>query len=302
MISYGKYEYIPALKIMWHKIFGDSESYLNSFFGKVYKDENTLVDIENGNVVSVLFMIPYKFIANGKETKIVYLYALATEPAYRGRKIMAKLIQKSLDLSAKRGYALSVLIPADDSLFEYYRQFGYEEYFERAMITKTIADIDKEQTNKEQTNKGFKIQEIGNTPMKLVKADAEQIWAAYSHSEIFASEGIILSKEQNEYYIEELKSEGGQAYVFKMSGDKDGYALLQLRDNNLLVLETNVDANNLKLFYEALYRLYKFEAVTFYQPICFDEAEIKPYKKSFAMAKSLNGINVKDPFINRVLM
>ena len=297
MISYGKYEYIPALKIMWHKIFGDSESYLNSFFGKVYKDENTLVDIENGNVVSVLFMIPYKFIANGKETKIVYLYALATEPAYRGRKIMAKLIQKSLDLSAKRGYALSVLIPADDSLFEYYRQFGFEEYFERVLITKTIADIENEQTNK-----GFEIQEIGHIPMELIKADAKQIWATYSHSDIFASEGILLSEEQNEYYIEELKSEGGQAYVFKMAGNKDGYALLQLHDDNLLILETNVDADNLKLFYEALYRKYKFKAVTFYQPICFDEEEIKPYKKSFAMAKSLNGMNVKNPFINRVLM
>jgi len=296
MISYGKSEYIPELKIMWHKIFGDSESYLNSFFGKVYKDENTLVDIENGNVVSVLFMIPYKFIANGKETKIVYLYALATEPEYRGRKIMSKLIQKSLDICTKRGYALSVLIPADDSLFEYYRQFGYEEYFERVLITKTIADIDNDQTNK-----GFSIQEI-NTPMKLIKADAKQIWAAYSQSAIFNSEGIILSEEQNEYYIDELKSEGGQAYVFKMDGNKDGYALLQLLDDNLLILETNVDADNLKLFYEALYRVYKFKRVTFYQPICFDEAEIIPYKKSFAMAKSLNGINIKNPFINRVLM
>ena len=297
MISYGKSEYIPELKIMWHKIFGDSESYLNSFFNKVYVDENTLVDIENGNVVSVLFMIPYKFIANGKETEIVYLYALATDPAYRGRKIMSKLIQKSLDLSTERGYALSVLIPADDSLFEYYRQFGFEEYFERVLLTKTIADIEDEQTNK-----GFKIQEVGHEQIELVMADAEQIWTAYAHSEIFSSEGIVLSREQNEFYLEELKSEGGQAYVFDMDGNKDGYALLQLLGDNLLVLETNVDADNLKLFYEALYRLYKFKAVTFYQPICFDEAEIKPYKKSFAMAKSLNGINVNNPFINRVLM
>jgi len=297
MISYGKAEYIAELKIMWHTIFGDTESYLNSFFDKVYKDENTLVDIEDGNVVSVLFMIPYKFKVNGQENKIVYLYALATDPAYRGRKIMSKLIEKSLDISTKRGYALSVLIPADDSLFEYYRQFGFEEYFDRIMITKTIADIENEQTNK-----GFEIQEIGQLPMKLIKADANQIWSAYSHSAIFDSEGIVLSKEQNEYYIEELKSEGGQAVIFKMSGNKDGYALLQLHDDNLLILETNVDADNLKLFYEALYRKYKFKAVTFYQPICFDEEAIRPYRKSFAMAKSLNGISVKNPFINRVLM
>ena len=297
MISYGKYEYIPELKIMWHKIFGDTESYLNSFFGKVYKDENTLVDIEDGKVVSVLFMIPYKFIVSGKENEIVYLYALATEPAYRGRKIMSKLIQESLNISTKRGYALSVLIPADKSLFEYYRQFGFEEYFGRVLLTKTITDIENEQTNK-----GLKIQEIEKIPMELIKADAEQIWTAYSRSEIFSSGGIVLSKEQNEFYLEELKSEGGQAYVFKMDGNKDGYALLQLLDDNLLVLETNVDADSLKLFYEALYRLYKFKAVTFYQPICFDESEIMPYKKAFAMAKSLNGISVKNPFINRVLM
>lgn len=301
MISYGKSEFIPELKIMWLKIFGDSEDYLNSFFDKVYKNENTLVYVENEKVVSVLFMIPYKFVNSGKENEIVYLYALATEPAYRGRKLMSKLIQKSLTISTERGYALSVLIPAEDTLFSYYKQFGFEDYFEQVKITKTFEEIE----NKLISN-NFQIQEVGPKRIEFIKANEEQIYEAYTHSKIFMPEGIILSKEQNEFYIEELEKEGGQAFVFDLNGntgsDEEGYVLLKLEKDNLYIYETNVDSKNLKLFYEALLNKYEFKKVTFYQPICFDQEEIKSCKKTFAMAKRLSSVTIKEPFVNRLLM
>lgn len=321
MISFGKSEYIPDLKNMWHKIFGDSEDYLNSFFNKVYKNENTLVYVENNKVVSVLFMIPYKYVNSGKENEIVYLYALATDPAYRGRKIMSKLIQKSLTISTERGYALSVLIPAEDTLFSYYRQFGFEDYFEQVKIIKSIEEIENELSSNENLMQQGQMQvvqlqevqmqevkrkEVKHKQIEFIKADARQIYDAYSHSKIYMNEGVILSYQQNEFYIEELLKEGGQAFVFDLNRNRDrkedGYVLLKFINDNLYIYETNIDSNNLNLFYKALLKIYAFKKITFYQPICFGEEETKYYKKTFAMAKRLSNIDIKEPFLNRLLM
>lgn len=297
MISYSRSEYIPELKNMWHRVFGDSQSYLNAFFDKVYEDQNTLVYVENEKVVSVLFMIPYRFTNKGIEQQIVYLYALATDPAFRGRKIMSKLIEKSIEISTERGYALSVLIPAEETLFTYYRQFGFEACFEQVKVTKTLEDI-----RKELAENAFSIQEMSHRKMELIRADAGQIYAAYMQGSIFTPEGIVLSEEQNRFYIEELEKEGGQAYIFPMSDHRMGYVLLQLIGDSLHIYETNIDSDNLLFLYEILTRQFQFQKIIFYQPVCFDEKETRCGRRKFAMALSLNGLQVEEPFINRVFM
>lgn len=288
MILYSKSDYIPHLKAMWKNIFGDNDKYLDAFFNKVYIDENTLVHVENHRVVSSLYMIPYKMPADGGEKKVVYLYALATDPAYRGRGIMSRLIKKSLEISAQRGYSLSALIPAEESLFEYYRQFGYRECFTKTTITKTIEQIEMEAE--------------GHEALVLNKANERQIWDAYTKSEFYSSECIILSEEQNKFYIETLLSEGGEALIFDTGQKKNGYALLKQEDRKILIYESNVDKCTLPSFFAALLKKHNFTSATFHQPICFGENEIKSNTKQFAMAKSLDGTTLTKPFINRVLM
>lgn len=299
MISYGKAEYIPDLKLMWNKVFGDTESYLDAFFNQVYKDENTLVYLEDGIIVSALYMVPYTFMQNSIEYEIVYLYALATEPAYRGRKIMSQLIEKSLDISRGRDYALSVLIPAQNSLFGYYRQFGFEEGFSQVKITKSLIEIESYLESQL-----IHQQEISHGEITLHVAEANQVWDIYLKSIKSSFEGILLSKEQNDFYVEELLKEGGEVLVFQMNGNPDGYALLQLvkDEDDLRIYETNVDAKSLTEFYKAMIKRYSFKTITFYQPVCFGEKETNANRKSFAMVKNLKGLHLKSPFINRVLM
>lgn len=296
MISFGKTEYIPEQKKLWQKIFGDSERYLDSFFDKVYRDENTLVYLENNSVVAALYMIPYKMLIDGKENEIIYLYALATHSDYRGQKIMSKMIQKSIDISKTRNYALSVLIPAEPGLFEFYRKFGYEESFEQVIITKSRSEIEEIAQGKQ--------------PVEFKKADAEQIWNVYSHSTFFSDECIILNKEQNQFYIDELEAEGGTAFVYKIHGEIheeidekiEGYVLLQLTKDHVTIFESDIDAYGLGEFCATLLQLYKFKTVTFYQPVCFTEEETRCCRKPFAMVKKIREISLQKPYINRVLM
>lgn len=287
MITYGKPEYIGALKTLWHETFGDSMVYIDSFFDCVYKDENTLVCIKNNHPVSALYMVPYKMIQKTDKIKTLYLYALATAPEYRGQGIMSRLIELSLKIGIERGYMLCALIPSEDSLFGYYRKFGFESSFGRVKIIKRIMEIREASS--------------GQKALSLKTADCEQIWNAYVCSRFYEQECIVLSKEQNRFYIKELEREGGQALIFDMEAENDGYLLLKSDGGELAVYETNATPDVLSALYAALLKEYDFNMVTFYQPLCFTDEESSEFKKPYAMSKDLGGIKLINPFINRVL-
>ena len=182
MIERATREQVPALRMLWESVFGEDPAFLDLFFARVFVPDNTLVWMENGRVVSALYVLPY-LIAHGEENlRASYLYALATEPAWRGRKIMSRLIEASFDLCAARGYALSMLVPAKDSLFGFYRGFGFEEFFDRVRVEKTRAEL--------------QALAVGCEPVKLVTASAELIWRQYRASP-FCRDGCVVLTNQD---------------------------------------------------------------------------------------------------------
>ena len=286
MISYGKPEYVEDLKLLWQDTFGDSRRFIDSFFDNVYEAQNTLIHVEDGRAVSSLYMIPYKVLLNGREERVVYLYALATDPSYRGRKIMSNLIKKSFEISAERDYALSFLVPARESLAEFYRKFGYEYSFYRTKLSRSSAFIRKEAKNQ--------------PPIACVEADANAIWDLYRNSIYTKVDGVVLSENQNRFYVEEIIKEGGEALILKTE-DREYYALLMPYENEIIVYETNLDSSVIKQFYALLLEKYRFKSVTFFQPVCFSEEEISKHTIPFAMAKMFKELDLSKPFVNRVI-
>lgn len=296
MISFGNSDYIPQLKSLWTEVFGDGESYLNAFFDQIYNDKNTLVYLENEEVISALYMIPYQFKQSDRLYQMNYLYALATKAEYRGRGIMTKLIRKAIDISAERKISLVVLIPAEPALFKYYEKFGFVSNFDKIEVTKTIDDIRTE------VNSLLQAQELDDNNIELKSADRNDIWQAYANSVFSIKEGVLLSKNQNDFYITEFINEGGETFLFDMYGKQDGYAMIKKEQDHLFIYETNIDEKKLFLFYQALLKKYQFQSVTFYQPLCFFEHDKGFIKSDFAMVHKINNIELNEPFINRVLM
>lgn len=112
----------PALLHLWHRVFGDSPEYaarcLDTFAGA----GNVLVaETVPAGVIAMLLMVPCR---TGLQQG-TYLYALATEPAYRGQGVMSALMAKSERLAVRDGMAFTVLIPASESLYGYYQKHGY---------------------------------------------------------------------------------------------------------------------------------------------------------------------------------
>lgn len=58
-----------------------------------------------------------------------YIYAVATDPRYRGRGISTKLLEYTHDYLRKNGVRLSVLSPAKGELFNFYQKRGFESEF-----------------------------------------------------------------------------------------------------------------------------------------------------------------------------
>lgn len=139
------------VRTIWKDVFGDSDEYLNLFFSEKYKDENTLLAIEEGRVVASLQMLPYEITFYNEKITFYYLAGLATLPAYRNRGLMAQLIKKSHELMRERQIPLSILIPAEESLFAYYERFGYAQAFQKSTnsFSLTLKEIWEKSENQE---------------------------------------------------------------------------------------------------------------------------------------------------------
>ena len=120
----------PQLIDLWRTSFDDSEEFIKLFFDRVYKKENALFIKKDGKIVSALQMLPYVMTYYGTEISVNYIYAACTLPSERGQGLMRQLIQDAFKVMESRKVALTVIIPADPWLFDYYRDLGYTEAFD----------------------------------------------------------------------------------------------------------------------------------------------------------------------------
>ena len=96
------------------------------FFDRVYRPENTFVIEQEGRgVVAMLQAVPYGVKINSAILPCAYVCGVCTHPSERGKGYMKVLLREAMHAMRKRGFALSMLIPAEPWLFEVYRRYGY---------------------------------------------------------------------------------------------------------------------------------------------------------------------------------
>lgn len=102
---------------LWKEVFGDTEEDI-TFFLENCRHKLCLGYFKDDALVSMLFLVDC-FYCNRKGA---YLYAVCTKSEFRGRGFVSRLIFEAKKLD----YEFLWLIPAKDSLFEFYRRFGFE--------------------------------------------------------------------------------------------------------------------------------------------------------------------------------
>lgn len=119
------------VEYLWKTCFHDTDEFIQFYFDRKYRDENTLVARdEEGRAVSALQMLPYPMTFGSTVVDTSYISGACTLPEARSRGIMRDLLGKAFLRMRSRGVAFSTLIPQENWLYDYYARVGYAPVFE----------------------------------------------------------------------------------------------------------------------------------------------------------------------------
>lgn len=112
---------IPGLRRLWKAAFGDTDDFLDRFFAAAYAPDRCRCVIENGKPAAAL----YWFDCRLEGARLAYLYAVATDPACRGRGLCRELMADTMERLKAAGYRGAVLVPQEPWLIEMYKGMGF---------------------------------------------------------------------------------------------------------------------------------------------------------------------------------
>lgn len=130
MIQFGTDKTKPLVREMWQTVFNEPDEFADIYFSQKYKNENTLIYFDGDKPAASLQMWEYNFSFYKESIPIYYLAGLATYPEYRRKGYMSELMTQAHQVMKERGILFSILIPAEEWLYTFYRQFGYTQVFE----------------------------------------------------------------------------------------------------------------------------------------------------------------------------
>lgn len=120
-IDAPKQEQIRQLRRLWKEAFGDTDAFLDSFFGIAFSPDRCRCVTEDGRVTAALYWFDCE--CDGK--KMAYLYAVATAQNCRGRGLCRSLLEDTHRHLECFNYAGTILVPADEALGQMYGRMGY---------------------------------------------------------------------------------------------------------------------------------------------------------------------------------
>ena len=115
-------EHIPQLRQLWKQAFGDTDAFLDIFFGVAFAPQRCRCVLMDGQVAAAL----YWFSCEAEGRSIAYIYAVATSRQFRGQGLCRKLMADAHAHLKALGYAGALLVPGNEELRQMYRKMGYE--------------------------------------------------------------------------------------------------------------------------------------------------------------------------------
>ncbi|MBQ9744603.1 MAG: GNAT family N-acetyltransferase [Clostridia bacterium] len=114
-------ERIPELKALWKEAFNDTDQYIDTFFETAYSEKRCMIALENDDVCGVVYWLDCGIF----DYRIAYFYAIATKKSHRGKGVCTHLMNNAHSFLSSKGYDAVILVPGEESLFDFYRKIGY---------------------------------------------------------------------------------------------------------------------------------------------------------------------------------
>lgn len=115
---------ITKCKALWKQAFGDSSETIDAFFQTAYSPENSHQICKDGALVAALYWLDWHW----GEDKIAYIYAVATDKAFRKQGYGRALMEQTHGILQERGYAGAIVVPAEPELVAMYEKMGYRPF------------------------------------------------------------------------------------------------------------------------------------------------------------------------------
>lgn len=205
------------LRKLWKDIFKDTDEYIDIFFKYKFSCDNTFVIYEGEEVVSTIYAEDITFNYKGEKISGVYLCGILTKEDRRGKGYAKELI--SYAVNHFKDKKIIFLIPANQSLFSFYKQSGFRPFTYIDKVTVT-----------EKEDKDIKFKEI---------FDKEKVSYYYNNS-------------RDELYVERsslMFDAIGECYKFLIF--EDGYIAYYIEDNKAVIMEYSYS-------YEDVYEIAKW--------------------------------------------
>lgn len=114
------------LSPLWSAAFpSDSTDYVQGFLANLPQDTAVLAGESEGEIATMLFLLPAEACFRDEVYPVRYLYAGCTHPRYRGRGYYRELMTAAAQTVAEMGENAIYLHPADAPLTETYKRLGY---------------------------------------------------------------------------------------------------------------------------------------------------------------------------------
>ncbi len=211
---------IPVLKKMWRDIFKDTKEYTELYFSYKFKEGNTFIVRAGDEIASTLYVEYTELCVQGKIYKGAYFCGIATKEKYRGKGFAGSLIEYAKKNIKK--VDIIYLIPANKSLFEFYKGFGFKDF----------TCIDKIKISREE---GVKL------PPHIKSADYEKMTFFYENS------GNGLFVKRNEEFLKAVYGCYENINIFS-----DGYIVWYMADKIIHLVEYSFEYEKAVLILKGL--------------------------------------------------
>ena len=143
MIIHPEKNDISQIKEIWKECFGDTDKAVDCFFDTVFSYENCYISKTDNTVKACLQMIPCNISYSSLLYDAKYMYAVCTKPEYQSQGIMSKLITEACKEEKQKGTKAILCAPSEDSLFDYYKRFGFSDCIYSSILFLNRAEIEK---------------------------------------------------------------------------------------------------------------------------------------------------------------
>ncbi len=289
MIRSATQEDLNSIKKLWDRAFSDPLDYVDFVYDHVTNIGDTIVLEENERVVAMLTVIPTTFTFRDKSIKAAYFYGAATEKKFQKKGYMTALLDYAEKRCREDKYALSVLVPGESVLFDYYKNRGYSADFccrlvdiEAGMLETSLKPDTEIVYDKPDYKKIYALREKALYDTPHISWDQKMIGVVIND--------CLLYGESVAYY----KGEYGEAYaVFDVQHDrmfvKECFGTSE--EAEMLLLREIVVNHNPK-------------SVTVQLPLSSNLFKYDGERARYGMSKPLNidsGIRDMDPYMNLML-